>query len=288
MKNIKNISILKYGLITVIIIYVVSLFVYMQFSIDEAVFLKHYYDMEINYNSSIDIHVITNSSDTRSINEIEFPQMPDDFVYVDMLNIINKYYRSEKFTHYNYNILSLELHPINFNQNDNKEEIVILDKAIIKYNNGDEQEVNIGKIVLHKNSKHTESLTPTFTSSSNDNTSTSVFISNDNFVITSIASNIDEEIKDIFKLSLDGKDPNQLNYPIHITSDDSLTFDSQFKFDSQDMRKYNVYEIQKRISLIDSDGNQESIRILNLDYEPTEIFLKEKDIIKYLKEIEVK
>jgi hypothetical protein len=181
MQNISNKYILKYGLIAVVLIFIISLIVFMQFSLDDAVFLKHYYDLEINYNTYMNIHVITNSNDTRRINEIEFPQMPDDFVFTDMFNIINSYYITEKFAHYNYNILSLELPSINLNQNDNKEEIVILDKAIVKFNNGDEQEVNIGKIVLHKNSKHTGSLKLTSTSSSNDYTSTTEFISNDNF-----------------------------------------------------------------------------------------------------------
>ena len=292
MRNIKNISFLKYGLIAVVLCFIISLFVYMQFYIDEPVFLKHYYDMEINYSANMNIYFITNSFNTRKISEINFPQMPDGFAFINIINIGNGlypgYYWTEKFAHYNYHNFNFEIRAINFNENDIKEESVVLDKAVIIYSNGEKQEVNIGKIVLHKNSKHSESLTSTFVKSSNDNTSTSVFISNDNFVINSISSNLDEEVKDILKLSLDGKDTNQLNYPIHITPDDSLTFDSQFKFDSQDMRRYNVYDIQKKISLIDSEGNQESTRILNLDYQPAEIFLKEKDIIQYLKEIGVK
>ncbi len=292
MQKIRNAAILKYGLITVAICFLISLFVYMQFYIDEAVFLKHYYDIEINYNTNIDIHVITNSIDNRKINEIKFPQMPNDFAYVHIGNINyqfnNRYYRTEKFTHYNYNIISLEFQPINSYEKDNNEERAVLEKAVIKYDNGDVQEVNIGKIVLHKNRKQTESLTSTYVSSSDDNSSTTVFIANDNLTINSITSNLDEEIKDIFNLSLNGKDIRQLNYPVHITSDDSLTLDSQFKFATQDMRKYNAYEIQKRIALTDSEGNQESMRILNLNYQPAHVFLREKDIIQYFKEIGVK
>lgn len=292
MQNINNISILKYGLISVVLCFIISLLVFMQFPLDEAVFLKHYYDIEINNNTYMNIHYITSSIDTRRINEIKFPHMPDDFAYVNISYFNNGheygYYNIEKFAHYNYNVISLEFNTKKLYQEENKEETVILDKAVVIYNNGDEQEVDIGKIVLHKNSMSTESLTSTFVSSTNDNTSTSEFISNDNLVINSISSYLDEDIKDIFKLRLDGKDINQINYPIKITPDDSLTFDSQFKFDSQDLKRYNVYEIQKRISLIDSEGNQGIMRIHNLDYEPLDIFLREKDIIKYLKETGVR
>lgn len=292
MQKINNISILKYGLTAVLISFVISMFVYMQFRLDEAVFLKHYYDMEINSNTNMDIHVITNSIDTRRIDEIIFPQMPDGFAYVMIGNINfqfnNRYYRTEKFAHYSYNIISLELNPINLNTNEDGEETVVLDKAVIRYDNNDIQEVDIGKIVLRKNVRRTESLQSTLVSSSNDNTSTSVFISNDNFVINSIASYLDEEVKGILKLSLNGTDTDEIDYPIHVTSDDSLTFDSQFRFDMKDARRYNVYDVQKRISLTDSEGNQESMRILNLNYRPTEAFLNEKDIIAYLSETGVR
>nr|WP_312576983.1 hypothetical protein [Sedimentibacter sp.] len=292
MQKLKNISILKYGLVIVLICFIINIFVYMQFSVDEAVFLKHYYDIEIYDDTFMHINYITNSSDNREIKEIKFPQMPDNFaqVRIDFLrnSFNNGYYRTKKFAHYNYNIFSLIISAVNSNENDIAEGSVILDKAIIIYYNGDEQEVNIGKIILRKNSNRTESLTSTFVQSSSDNKATSVFISNDNFVITGINSGLDEEIKDIFKLSLNDKDTMQLNYPINVTSDDSLTFDSQFKFDLHDVRRYNVYEIQKKISLIDSEGNHENMRILNLDYYPEDLFDKENDIIKYLKEIGVK
>lgn len=292
MQNIKNISILKYGLAIVVLCFFVNLLVYMSFSIEEAVFLKHYYDIELNNNTDIHIHFVTNSIDTRKIVKIKFPQMPDDFAHVDIIHVGNGldpgHYWIKKFAHYSYHDFLLQLWEINSDESYIKEESVVLDKAVVIYSNGEEQEVNIGKIVLHKNVKQTESLTSTGGGSYSGNKSTATFISNDNFVINSITSELDEEIKDIFKLSLNGKNIEKLDFPIKVTSDDSLTFESQFIFNQQDMRRYNVYEIQKRIFLTDSEGNKESERILNIDYEPAEIFLKEKDIIRYLKEIGVK
>lgn len=288
----KNTLILKYGLIAVLSCLIISIFFYLQFFLDEPVFLKHYYDLVIHENSRISLHLITNSNDNRRIYRIKFPQMPEDFAYMELDYFSNGndgYLRSQKFAHYNYNELVLNVVSLYDEvENNSDEKSVVLDKAVIYYNNGDEQVVNIGKIVLHKNIKQTDDLTSTFVKSSNDNTSAAGFISNDNLIIESITSELDVELNDIFELKMDGINVKDLNYPIHVTTEDSFRFESQFKFEPDDERIYNVYDIHEKISLIDSKGNNEIMKILNLDYYPWEVFQTESGIIQYLKNVGVR
>lgn len=209
---------------------------------------------------------------------------------LDYLSIGNDgYLRSQKFAHYNYNELVLDVVSLYEEvENNTDEKSVVLDKAVIYYNNGDEQEVDIGKIVLHKNINRTDDLTSIFSKSSSDNTSAVSFESNDNLIINSITSELDEELDGIIELKMNDTDVKDLNYPINISAGDSLNFESKFNFEPENEKKYNVYDIQKRISLIDSKGNNETERILNLDYYPSDLFRTERGIIQYLKEIGVR
>ena len=292
MQNSKNTAILKYGLIAALTCLIISIFVYFQFFLNEPVFLKHYYELVIHENSRINLHLITNSNDDRRILKIKFPQMPKDFAYMelDYFNIGNDgYLRSQKFAHYNYNELVLDVVSLYEEvENNISEKSVVLEKAVIYYNNGDEQEVDIGKIVLHKNINRTDDLTSIFSKSSSNNTSAVSFKSKDNLIIDSITSELDEDLGGVIELKMNDTVVSKLNYPINIPVGDSLNFESKFNFEPENAKKYNVYNIQKRISLIDSKGNNETERILNLDYYPGDLFRTERGIIQYLKEIGVR
>ena len=287
----KNNSILKYGLISVLLCLIISIIFYVQFLLDEPVFLKHYYDFVIYDDMRMNLHFITNSSDNKRIQRIEFPQLPDDFAYIELDYFINinesGYFHSRKFTHYSYNELSLLIHVLGEDENES-EERVVLDKAVVHYSNGDIQETNIGKIILHKNVKKSNMLDSVFTKSSSDNTSAEGFEPSDNIIIESIKSDLDDELKGIFDLKMDGEDVRSLNYPISVSADETFRFESQFKFEPGDDKIYNVYDIHGRISTADSQGNKGIKRIMNLNYYPQEVFGKERGIIQYLKEIGVR
>ncbi|MBP1927209.1 hypothetical protein J2Z76_003106 [Sedimentibacter acidaminivorans] len=292
MSNEKNNLILKYGLIIVMLCFIISTVYYMQFSLDEFVFLKHYYERDIHDGSYMNIHFIKNTADNRKIIEIKFPEMPNEFASVflnDFSNGFNNgYYRTEEFAHYMYNELVIEFryNDINYSEEGNEEsneESIILNKAVIVLNNGDEQEVDIGKIVLHKNMNYYDFLETSSSSSSNDFTSTSVMTPIKDVVIDSIESNLDGEANGFMELTLNGVKIEDINFPLKLNSDDSLVFNNTFLYNTKDTRKYNVYDIQKRILVTDSEGNKGYETIHNLDYYPIEIFLSEKGIGDFLK-----
>lgn len=286
MNNTKNNSILKYGLTAVAVCFIISTIYFMQFSLVEKVFLNHFYEINIHDGSYMHIHFVENSYDDRKITSVSFPQLPDDF-FVEIDNFSNGfdngYYRSEKFAHYNYNILTVLLR---YNDNDmdgKKEESIVLDKALISYNNGDSQEVYIGKIILHKNMKTDDFFDSSYSSSSNDFTSTTVIKPSKDVVIEKITSVLDAESNGFLELTLNNVNIDKLLYPLSVKTGDSLVLDSRFLYDSIDVRKYNVYEIQKRIYSKDEEGNFGYSNIYNINYEPFEIFVSEKNISNYLK-----
>lgn len=283
MNNLKNISILKYGLLIVALCLVMSIIYYMQFPIDEIVFLEHYYEISLYGSSTRQIHFISNSNDKRKIVDISFPQLPDDFadVFSEYFNYGN--YRSENFAHYNHNVILLNFVSMNNYAETEPEKSIFLDKALISFDSGEQQEVDIGKIILRKNIKQSDALNTPHSSVSNNSTSMAVIKSNENIIIEKITSDFLEETKGILQLQLNHVLIDELNYPLIVADKDSLEFDSQFIFNSNDMRKYNVYDIKQRIYLRDGDHNLEYYDFHNLIYEPNDLFNTEKVIIKYLK-----
>ncbi len=288
MSNEKNNLVLKYGLIIVVICFIISAVYYMQFSLDEVVFLKHYYERDIHNGSYMNIHFIKSTADNRKIIEIRFPEMLNEFASVylnDFSNGFNNgYYRTEEFAHYMYNELMVEFryNDTNYSEESN-EESIILNKAVIIFNNGDEQEVDIGKIVLHKNMNYYDFLETSSASSSNDFTSTTIMTPIKDVIIESIESNLDEEANGFMELTLNGVKIEDINFPLNLNSDDSLVINNKFLYNTKDTRKYDVYDIQKRILVMDSEGNKGYETIHNLDYYPIEIFLEEKGIVEFLK-----
>lgn len=288
MNNEKNNLILKNGLIIVVICFIINTVYYMHFSLDEVVFLKHYYERDIHDSSYMNIHFIKNTADNRKIVEIRFPEMSNEFASVylnDFSNGFNNgYYRTEEFAHYMYNELMIEFHynDTNYSEEGN-EESIILSKAVIIFNNGDEQEVDIGKIVLHKNMNYYDFLETYSSSSSNDFTSTTIMTPIKDVIIKSIESNLDEEANGFMELTLNDVKIEDINFPLNLNSDDSLVINNKFLYNTKDIRKYDVYDIQKRILVTDSEGNKGYETIHNLDYYPIEIFLEEKGIVEFLK-----
>ncbi len=291
MKNIKNITILKVGIICIVISFIANAFYFMNLTLKEPVFLKHYYESDIQKRSVMVLHLITNSGDNREIAEIDFPQLPEDYAYVSLQgwNRNNGYDSIQKFAHFHYKTLVLE-----FRNSDRdvlsggNEESVVLDKAKIRYMNGDTQEVDIGKIILHKNLELYKFLDFRSSSSSNNYTSNLYTQSLKNITINNVESNLDNELGGFLVTTVNDINKEDLQFPLSYKNGEYISFDSQFKYDSNDVRKYNVYDLIKKVDIFDSEGNKGYVFILNLDYEPTEMFISEKGIIDYLKYIGVK
>ena len=210
---------LKYGLIILALSIVISIVVYFQYSISDVVFLKHYYDVEIHNSSFLELHFIANADDERQIIDIDFPQVQDNFAQIEFDHFRNNngdghYYNTVKTAHYNYNIISLVvLVSANNTKLDGK---VMLDKALVKFNNGDEQEVDIGRIVLYKNIKKSDALDLNYYSSINNNISIAVMEAQKDFLIENISSYLDKNINDILLLKMNYTPTDELNYPIDI------------------------------------------------------------------------
>ncbi len=286
-KNIKNASILKLGLIFIIISYVAGALYSMSLVLKEPVFFKHYYESHIHSRSVKSIHLITNSNDDRQIVQIEFPQLPEDFAYVSLRNVWNNdngYDRINEFAHYDYKILYFEFINVDEDLSGGEEESIVLDKAEIRYMNGDVQYVDIGKIVLHKNFKLNEFFYDSSSSSSSNFSSKLYTKVLKDININNIESSFDDELEGFLEMTVNNLKQQDIQYPMSFNSGEYINFNSNYIYDDlNDMRRYNVYDVIKIISITDSEGNKGNELLHNLDYEPMGIISSEKEIIDYLR-----
>lgn len=287
MKKIKNTYILTVGLILVVVSYIISALYSMNLELKEPVFLENYYESDIQRRSVMALHLITNSNDNRQIVQIDFPQLPDDFAYASTHNVWNNnngYDRINKFANYNYKVIYFEFININENLIDDEVESIVLDNAKIKYINGDTQYVDIGKIVLHKNLKSNVFFNTDTVSSSNNFSSKLYAKVVEDITINNIGSYFDDELEGFLQTTVNGLKQKDIQYPLSFKSGDYIDFSSSYLYgDPNDMRRYNVYDIKKVISITDAEGNEGYELLYNLDYEPTGVLSCEKEIIDYLK-----
>lgn len=285
MNKIKNSTILKFGSIAIVLLFIVNIVYYMQLRIDEPVFLRHYYELYIQNGTFLNIYYISDSANEREIYRIEFPQMPEEFAYLSNNGMYSEgfgKYERAKFAHYKFNNIMGTLYYDPETESENLESVV-LDKAIIYYSNGEKQEVDIGKIILHKNYKHDSFIDNAYNSSSSDFTSSTGIRPTKDITIMSITSELDDETNGFLRQTLNGVDFFNLIFPMKAKAGDNMDIESKFLYNTNDIRKYNAYEVQQTINAMDEEGNIVIKRILNINYEPTEAFLKESGIIQYLK-----
>lgn len=281
-----NKSLLKYGLISICIFFAASTVYYMSFSLKEPVFLKHYYERAIYGESQIFIHYIKNSDDDRKIIKIFFPQLEGNNIYVDDVYFGIGEYRNEQFAHYTYKAYALKF---NFYDDDSTEpETFILDKAVVLYDNGDKQDIDIGKIVIHKNMKKDRFFEMAYSSSNSNFSSSLVTSAIKDVTVEKIESMLNEDTKDFLVMKINNEHADKLNFPFSLASGEKLSVESSFIIDEGDVRKYNVYDMQSIIYSEDEEGNKGYDFIYNMNYEPYDLVQNEKEISKYLKIMGVK
>lgn len=277
MLNIKNITILKYGLMISGFSIIINIMFYLQFSIRDIIFLEHFYYKEIQDGSKLEFFYIKNANDNSEITHISFPEMSENFAYVVLEEnpII-----SQEFAHYHCNKITLTFYiPKNLDKKENK---TVLKKGIVRFNNGKEKEIIFGNIVLLKNSDNLNDFTTIDTSYSDDNLYSSTKVANKNIFIENMAAVFYDEIKDIIHMKFNDISIKDISFPFIMSKGEELTFESQLIISKNDTRRYNVYNIDNYILFTDSDDKSGCEYFYNISYNPFDLILSEKDIMNFI------
>ncbi|QUH29226.1 hypothetical protein [Vallitalea guaymasensis] len=286
-------KILIFGVIACIFSLILNIVNIQVHKISEPIVLEHYLEVSLHDEIDLSINYITNRRDSIKINRIYFPKY--DLTFYD-----KNFQDTNSLKYYNSNTAVLNTR-LNLDQQKEYEEMdnIILEDAVITYNNGLEQNIDIGKIIINNNKE--KGLHSTMSSSSSTGFSKTVFELDNSIIINDITSELYEETHNFVKMNLvtnDELDNTLVNisketdkdkimemennyhnnqkdivcYPVDelqlpFQAYNTLSVNTNFEMLDNDC-KYNVYDIRYTLLSTDENGNEGSQSLYNIRYSP--------------------
>lgn len=275
-----NKKILKIGVISIIIIFIIVLSFAFRIKLDNPVFLKSYIERGINLESGfyrqmdLEIKYISNTYDKREVGYIEIFNNNRS----DLILLANRVHQEvESYGLYNVNRLHLQIDYSGIIEDVDKLEF---NTARIIFNNGDTIEEDLGRFILHIEDEKREDVESTSSGSSSDGTYFILSRLKEDMEIVNIESPLFKEAKELYSIKINGKD-----YKDTIDSSyekgDRIRINSSFKSPEDFFDKYSQFDLVPRLYFKDSKGEKSYISINNISYHPNDFSFQE--IYKYLK-----
>ncbi|NLP29694.1 MAG: hypothetical protein GX363_01045 [Clostridiales bacterium] len=275
----KSIKIIYLCIISVVVILLICLGISKYLELDMPVYFENFCEYETFYEENPDgtsyiqdlnfsIQYVTNVSDSRTVSTIHFPYAPE--IYAQGSN----YNQSFSFFSYDNNQISARTYGrysvrdlyINV-MFDQLFDDIILTKAIIYYNNGDMQEVELGKIVLRCHESQVNYIVSESSGGSNDGTAFNTYRITKDVELVDITSPFKYLIDEIFEITINNVDYKDIS-GTQLKEGSSLRIEIASKNALNESMIYNIYRLLPMINYQDMDGNKYSIPIYNVGYIP--------------------
>lgn len=275
-----NKKILKLGLISIGILMTISFGLFLYLKLDNPVFLKSYIEERVSQNLEyyepieLQIRYITNSYDDIKIDYIELIEDNGKF---NKLKGRRLYDRVESYGLYNVNVVGIDL-----TSNLVKEDFDILEfsKAKVSFNNGDNMDVDLGKVILYKYIWNDDYFEGRTSGGSSDGTSYSENVLKQDISLIKLESPLFEDTKGLYDIKIDGKDYREI-FGLNYEKGEILRVDSIFETPKDILNRYTHYELQPRLYFKDSMDKKSYINVYNTRHIP--YYFKFWDIYNYLR-----
>lgn len=274
----QNRKFLKIGLIIIGITLSFCLLIILYLRIDKPIFLKNYceYPMylqneqdnfyKIGFGYPITLQYITNITDSREVYNVTFKDAPNLLVNASERQPFNYY--SNYSVHYGtnnkrlgmgigrYSLRSINLDiqiPLDVNQDE-----IELTEATLYFNNGEQMDVNIGKLILYN--KHHYNIDNPYLdknySSHNSSTGedTSDFMVYNDITIFKVESPLLDELNDIINIKINDYDYTKAS-EIQIKQGDRLKITGSINYNSNIDLHFIKYNISPNVYYKDNKGN---------------------------------
>lgn len=266
------------SLMLIIISLICNIFYYKAQQLEEPIILEHYIEDKLYENKDVDLtfYFITNLTDKSKLLNVYFPEQ-DLLCYVD--------YRQEyKSRYYRVNIVNLNLmyDDLKFNENG----VVVLEDAVITYNNGLTQNVDIGKIILSLDRER--SLDSTMSGVSTSGQSIECFKLDNSIIINRITSRLYDETNDFVYMNFVDRTISNMGFPadnvnIHDEKEnrifshmnelplphEAINYVEVWSYvKPEDERKFNIYELCYTLEYTYKNGTEGKEDLLNIRHIP--------------------
>lgn len=288
-------KVLFIGIFVIIVSLVGNLIFFQSKKLDEPLFFEHYYEI---VGENMSLYYLTNKDDDRQVVYIDFPDLSDR-----SYSLVNeRIYRRYNYYHIRQIYMNMKMTEEQHKEMGN---MTSLEKAIIYFNNGEEMEVDLGKIIIKKHQDENIALKHYMSSASSDHTSNDVLEVKEPVIIQSITTDLAEESKGSVKMGViyDDSELNMelgnekskeymeakgsdeevqllnyedLEFPIKVESNLNIYTEMNVEDES---KMYNFYQMIYDINYETLDGEKGSTRLLNVNYKP---YLSEKGISNFV------
>ncbi|SHJ29290.1 hypothetical protein SAMN05444401_2630 [Clostridium amylolyticum] len=236
------------GLILFILTWTGNIIYYKNQILKEPLFMKHYYDID-NSRGEFRLSYIDNINSKDRVISIMFPEIGRQFYCSELSQNTDRRYYALKtikidFPNENMNVLPKEFQ--------NK----LITKAEVMLSNGKNINVDLGKIYIHSDETKENHLKTFGTTGSSDYTGSQLFNADRDIKVIGIKGKIYEEIKDVLRVSIEGKNLSDITFPINLKKGEPFDISYAFKFNKNDIRKNNAYLFTLDILTEDFQGNK--------------------------------
>jgi hypothetical protein len=295
----RNHKVLAAGVVGIIISLAVCLGISESIKLDKPIFLESYCEYRINFNEGeqdrqfhqnleFSIEYITNVTDDKTVIDIILPEAPELYVYAsnNPSHFFTGFFEQGKpqigTTYGRYSKRTVFVTIDGYDGEPFKE--LVLTRATIRYSNGDTQEIELGKIIIHGDVYKENHLESRSNSSSSDGSSQTSFKVEKDIILIEIDSPLLNEVEGMLDIKINDVDYRKISGTVfevgsYINVNTQLTTPKTFD------KGFNTYNIMPILYFKDNDGNLYTQRIYNMNYTPlySGVF-RFTNITKYLHE----
>ncbi|WMJ85545.1 hypothetical protein [Anaerocolumna sp. MB42-C2] len=288
-----NKKILAAGLILVILTLSGSIFFVYYCRLSEPVFLQHYYECQLpadgtdNGENMFELHYLANRSDTKEVTGITFKEAPGLNFYATennerggMVFWKNNTFEQKGMVYGRYSLRTVYVNMI-YDSNTEQYDKSQLSQGTFLFSDGRQVNADIGKIVFYKQDYSNQYLDSYSGSSSSDGTSSVSFNVKTDLSLKKIDSLLRTEADHLYQIKADGIDSKEIN-GIQYSAGSTLNVTSKLKTPLGYGDQFSFYNIKPCIFFKTPEGNIDTVRLYNFEYNTMNQNFTWIQIFKYL------
>jgi|GEM_PF-5158541 len=246
-------------LILIVSAWVVNIWAFLSYSIDDPVFLKAYLAYHTDENTEVEFYYITNSYDKNNWYEASFPEIDSDKFYTNTFEI-----QAIRNSSYKINKLVIRLNSVFLQNGVNSivdkaaENPVYISKLRLSGKDNKTREYDLGRLCLYKEQQISgNALQFESGMSSSDSMGRSTARALDNIRLTAVESPLMDIVQEMFDVKINGTSVGDFTFPVDMATDDSIEVEYALK----DVSKVPEYRFSRvfipiRLSGVDSAGGR--------------------------------
>ncbi len=282
-----GIKIISIAVVLVLIVaaWVINIWAFLRYSIDEPIFLKAYLACHTDENSQVEFYYITNSYDKNNWHEASFPEIASDMFVTntsEMQAISN--------SNYTINKLVINLNSVFLKNGAERlvdkaaEKPVYISKIVLTDKDNLSREYDFGQLCLYREEQLSKNALQFENGmSSSDSRGRSTARALDNIRLTAVESPLMDVVQEMFDIKINGRSISDFTLPADLAADGSIDVEYALK-DVSKVPAYRFSRVFIPISLTGVDSAGGRCEMSNMVHCDQYYRLTAKDVRNFVRE----